>query len=100
MCSLMVSMSMHTLHLSVILFTDGGATAKGTTVKSNRNGRLRAYFDIPNNDAQRFPTGQREVKITASESNLSNPPSYASNVYQVQGLLQSSQTEIISTKKW
>lgn len=79
-------------------FGDGGATAKGTTVKSNRNGRLRAYFDIPNNDAQRFPTGQREVKITASESNLSNPPSYASNVYQAQGLLQSSQTEIISTK--
>ena len=79
-------------------FGDGGATAKGTVIKSNRNGRLRAYFDIPNNNAQRFPTGQREVKITASESNLSNPPSYASNVYQAQGLLQSSQTEIISTK--
>ena len=75
-----------------------GNTAKGTAVKSDRNGRLRAHFDIPNNDTIRFATGQREVKITSSSSNLSNPASFATRLYQAQGLLQSTQTEVVTTR--
>ena len=74
----------------------------GTTVtshlKTDGNGRCRAYFELPNNNTQRFPSGMREMMITSSSYNLSNPASSASVIYQAQGLLQSSQTEIVSTR--
>ena len=38
------------------------------------------------------------MMITSSSYNLSNPASSASVIYQAQGLLQSSQTEIVSTR--
>ena len=38
------------------------------------------------------------MKITSSFYNLSNPPSTGRGTYQAQGLLQSSQTEITSTR--
>ena len=74
----------------------------GTTVvsglKTDGNGRLRGYFDLPNTTAQRFPTGMRELRVTNSFYNLPNPSSAASAIYQAQGLLQSSQTEVTSTR--
>ena len=76
---------------------DGGTTVT-SGVKTDGNGRCRAYFELPNNNSQRFPSGMREMMITASKFNLSNPASSASVIYQAQGLLQSSQTEIVSTR--
>ena len=73
-------------------------TAASAGVKTDANGMLRAYFDLPNNRFQKFPTGQRELRITSSSNNLSNPDSYGVATYQAQGLLQSSQTEIVSTR--
>ncbi len=77
--------------------TDGGTTV-ASNLKSDGNGRLRGYFELPNSAAQRFPTGQRELKLTSSFYNLSNPTSAGSAIYQAQGLLQASQTEIVSTR--
>ena len=77
--------------------TDGGTTVS-SNLKSDGNGRLRGFFELPNNETQRFPTGMRELRITSSFFNLSNPPSTGSAVYQAQGLLSSSQTEITSTR--
>lgn len=79
-------------------FSQDGGTGASSGVKTNGNGRLRAYFDIPSNSAQRFPTGQRDLRITSSFYNLTNPASSGNTQYQAQGLLQSSQTEIISTR--
>ena len=76
---------------------DGGTTVT-SNLKSDGNGRLRGFFELPNNNVQRFPTGMRELRITSSFYNLSNPPSTGSAVYQAQGLLSSSQTEITSTR--
>ena len=76
---------------------DGGTTVT-SDLKTDGNGRLRGYFELPNNSVQRFPTGMRELRVTSSFYNLSNPPSTGSAVYQAQGLLSSSQTEITSTR--
>jgi len=87
----------YTRPFSATYSQDGGTTAT-SFLKTDGNGRLRAYFDLPNTDRQRFPTGMREVKITSSFYNLSNPPSSGTEIYQAQGLLQSSQTEVVSTR--
>ena len=76
---------------------DGGTTVT-SNCKTDGNGRLRAYFELPNNSIDKFATGQRELRITSSANNLSNPASNGSAVYQAQGLLQASQTEIVSTR--
>ena len=59
---------------------------------------LEHTFELPNTIQQRFPTGQRELRITSSFYNLSNPASSGTGIYQAQGLLQSSQTEDYSTR--
>ena len=79
-------------------YSQDGGTTVSSNLKSDGNGRLRGFFELPNTETQRFPTGQRELKLTSSFHNLSNPPSSGSAVYQAQGLLSSSQTEIVSTR--
>ena len=79
-------------------YSQDGGTTVSSGLKTDGNGRLRGYFELPNSSTQRFPTGQRELKLTSSYYNLSNPPSQGSGVYQAQGLLSSSQTEITSTR--
>lgn len=76
---------------------DGGTTVT-SNLKTDGNGRLRGYFELPNDNTQRFPTGARELRVTSSYYNLSNPSSQGSAIYQAQGLLQASQTEITSTR--
>ena len=67
---------------------DSGVTTT-SYCKTDGNGRLRAYFDIPNSDTQRFPTGQREMRLTSSFYNISNPASNGSGMYQAQGYIAS-----------
>ena len=76
---------------------DGGTTVT-SNLKTDGQGRLRGYFELPNSDEQRFPTGMREMRVTSSYYNLPNPASSSSEIYQAQGLLQASQTEITSTR--
>ena len=76
---------------------DGGTTVS-SNLKTDGNGRCRGFFELPNSNTQRFPSGMREMIITSSKFNLSNPASSASVIYQAQGLLQASQTEITSTR--
>ena len=79
-------------------YSQDGGTTVSSGLKTDGNGRLRGYFELPNSNTQRFPTGQRNLKITSSYYNLSNPPSSGQGTYQAQGLLNSSQTEITSTR--
>jgi len=76
---------------------DGGTTAS-SGIKADGNGRVRAYFDLPNNSVNRFATGQRDLKVTSSFYNESNPSSAGDASFSAQGLLQANQTEIISTR--
>ena len=41
-------------------FGDGGATAKELQLNQTETEDFVPYFDIPSNDAQRFPTGQKK----------------------------------------
>ena len=43
-------------------YTDSPTLEVAATVKTDSNGRLRAYFELPNNRNQRFPTGMRQFK--------------------------------------
>jgi len=76
---------------------DGGTTVT-SECKTDGNGRLRAYFELPNSAAQRFPTGQRDLRITSSFYNMANPASQGNGMYSAQGILQATQTEIVSTR--
>ena len=76
---------------------DGGTTAS-SGIKADGNGRVRAYFDLPNNGVERFATGQRDLKVTSSLYNESNPSSQGVAQFSAQGLLQTNQTELISTR--
>ena len=79
-------------------YSQDGGTGVTSGIKADGNGRVRAYFDLPNNDVDKFPTGQRELKVTSSVYNESNPSSGGSAEFSAQGLLQTNQTEIISTR--
>jgi hypothetical protein len=76
---------------------DGGTTVT-SECKTDGNGRLRAYFELPNSAAQRFPTGQRDLRITSSFYNMANPASQGNGMYSAQGILQATQTEVVSTR--
>ena len=76
---------------------DGGVTV-ASHCKSDGNGQLNAVFSLPNTQKQRFPCGAKELQITSSFYNLGTPASIATTVYQAQGMLQASQTEITSTR--
>ncbi len=65
---------------------DGGTTAS-SGIKADGNGRVRAYFDLPNNGVERFATGQRDLKVTSSLYNESNPSSQGVAIFSAQGLL-------------
>ena len=81
-----------------VTYSQDTGTTKSSGIKTDGNGKLICHFEIPNDSNQRFPTGQREVRITSNANNLNNPDSYASHIYQAQGLLNSSQTEVVSTR--
>ena len=53
-------------------YSQDGGTTVSSNCKTDGNGRLRAFFELPNNSIDRFPTGQRELRITSSFYNLSN----------------------------
>jgi hypothetical protein len=79
-------------------YSQDSGTTVASNLKTDGNGRLRGYFELPNDNTQRFPTGARELRVTSSYFNLSNPSSQGSAIYQAQGLLQASQTEVTSTR--
>jgi len=79
-------------------YSQDTGTTKSSGVKTDGNGKIICHFEIPNDNNQRFPTGQRELRVTSSANNLSNPDSGGASIYQAQGLLNSSQTEVVSTR--
>ena len=79
-------------------YSQDSGTTKSSGIKTDGNGKVICHFEIPNDNNQRFPTGQREVRITSSANNLNNPDSGGASIYQAQGLLNSSQTEVVSTR--
>ena len=75
----------------------GGATAKGTKLRSDNLGDISATFSIPNNDTLSFSTGTKTLKITTSSDN-SPSLSEGQAQYAANGEITVMQEEITSTR--
>ena len=72
-----------------------------TALVSDSTGRIEGSFVIPRNDALKFKTGTRTFKLTDSATNNSNDGSettFAEAQFHAEGLIESVQKEIMSTK--
>ena len=65
-----------------------------TTLVTNKNGDLNFLFNIPNTDALRFRTGQRELKLIDSSVSTGQWTSRGRGQYRAQGILETKQTTI------
>ena len=77
----------------------GGATAKGTQLVTDNQGKLTATFTVPNDDTLRFETGIRTLKVTdtvAVDDALSTTSAFTN--FMANGSLTSTQTEVINTR--
>src|SRR5210317_2436641 len=80
---------------------EGQTTHPGTAgaLISNSAGVIEGSFIIPRNDALKFATGSREFRLTdSSTNNKQNETTYAEAQYHAQGLLESVEETIVSTK--
>ena len=87
---------------AVITYEGATTHPAGTSaLTSNANGVVEGSFVIPRNSALKFKTGTRTFKLTDSAAN--NPEdgsetTYAETQYHAEGLIESIQKEIMSTK--
>ena len=87
---------------AVITYEGATTHPAGTSaLTSNANGVVEGSFVIPRNSALKFKTGTRTFKLTDSAANNSDDGSettYAETQYHAEGLIESIQNVIISTK--
>lgn len=75
----------------------GGATSKGTNLRSDNLGAISATFSIPNTDELNFSTGDKTLKI--SSDSTGNPSlSEGFTNYSADGQIRVIQEEITSTR--
>ena len=68
-------------------------------VSTMEQGDLTGVFRIPNNSDLRFRTGTKEFKITSSDTNTdTEADSIATTTYTASGLLQTKESQILSTR--
>lgn len=79
---------------------DSFATSSNSgTLITDASGTVEGSFIIPRNDALKFKTGTRTFKLTDSGTNsTTDETTYAEAQFHAQGLIESIQKEIISTK--
>ena len=65
-----------------------------TTLITNKNGDLNFLFNIPNTDALRFRTGQRELKLIDNSVSTGIWTSRGRGQYRAQGILETKQATI------
>ena len=75
----------------------GGATSKGTNLRSDNLGAISATFSIPNTDTLSFSTGDKTLKIT-SDSTGAASLSEGEAQYAANGQIRVVQEEITSTR--
>ena len=65
-----------------------------TTLVTNKNGDLNFLFNIPNNEALRFRTGQRELKLIDNSVSTGEWTSRGRAQYRAQGILETKQATV------
>ena len=69
------------------------------TLTTDANGQVSGSFIIPRNDSLRFKTGIKEFRLSdSSTNNRSNESTFSEATFHAQGLIESVQNTIISTK--
>ena len=69
------------------------------TLITDASGSIEGSFIIPRNDALKFKTGTRTFKLTDSTTNVTtDETTFAETQFHAEGLIESIQREIISTK--
>ena len=79
---------------------DSPGNISADALVSNDAGTLTGYFIIPNNDALRFRTGEREVIFSDDSNNdLTVATTYAKATYAARGLLQTVEEQVVTTRR-
>lgn len=73
--------------------------SEGTDLIANANGELWFRLRLPDNDSLRFTVGQKNILITDSPTNSDVATSYAEKMFFAQGLIQTKQDTILSTRQ-
>jgi hypothetical protein len=73
--------------------------AVGTDVIANSNGEIWFRLNLPNTDNLRFTVGQKKLLITDSPTSSDFATSFASTSFFAQGLIQTKQDTILSTRQ-
>ena len=69
-----------------------------STLITNASGVVEGSFVIPRNDVLKFKTGTRTFKLTDSATNDDSETTFAETQFHAEGLIESVQKEILSTK--
>lgn len=72
--------------------------SEGSEVRSDYNGNVRCLLRIPPHDEKRFTVGNKEVVLTDSRTNEDSATSAAWTSFLAQGLIQSLQETILTTR--
>ncbi len=86
-------------NVDVTIYTAPTGGANGDPLVTDNSGRVSGTFNLPNNDVHRFLTGSKTFKLTDSSTNT---PALTSTIaesnYHAQGILQTQQATILSTR--
>lgn len=78
---------------------DPNDTANITPIITDQTGKASGTFRIPNTDSLRFRTGERIFTLTSSQTNEEiDRDSFGTAFYRAQGLLETKQATILSTR--
>ena len=79
--------------------TPNGGTLGGSIFTNGSGSVTDLVFNIPNSDAQRFRTGERQFLLTDNTSgDLISASTYAEVIYQAQGLLQTKENVVVASR--
>ena len=82
-----------------VLTSTGSAAAEGADLISNANGDFCGVFRIPNSSSQKFRTGNRELIISDSSTNVPGSETTAGRaVYSAVGILQTRQATVAAVR--
>ena len=73
--------------------------ALGATLTANADGELWFRLNLPNSDNLRFTVGQKQVLVTDSLTASDAATSYATKSFFAQGVIQTKQDTILSTRQ-
>lgn len=71
----------------------------GDDLLANAEGQLWFRLTLPDSDSLRFTVGSKVLKITDSMTNTSEETSYASKTFFAQGMIETKQETILSTRQ-